>query len=298
MLDKKIYMFSLVLVIIGALNWLIIGLIGINFLDNLGFIARIVYILVGLAALFIMFKRDTYLPFLGETVMPCSALTDRTPSGATVDVLIKGPAGHKVIYWASEPATEHLKTMQDWRGAYGDFMNVGVATISADGTATLSVRKPQQYTVPWKGPLDAHVHYRICGDGGMLGRVETISVQNKPLEAFSGNVYAKAPAKLEPAAKMEATDTFHPAPAVPEGFFAYAKNSEAFSTKNREGYKNRAGFKNYIENFTNKDAPAKKPLDQKEYSELVQKQVMSQLPLMANDISKLVQQMSKINGSI
>ncbi len=73
MLDKKIYMFSIVLVIIGALNWLIIGLTEINFLDNLGFIARIIYVLVGLAAIFIMFKRDTYLPFLGETVMPCSA---------------------------------------------------------------------------------------------------------------------------------------------------------------------------------------------------------------------------------
>jgi uncharacterized membrane protein YuzA (DUF378 family) len=111
MFDKKIYMFSILLVIIGALNWFIIGLTGINFLDNLGFFARIIYILVGISALFIIFKRDTYLPFLGETVMPCSLLTDRTPSGATVEVTIKGPAGRKVIYWAAEPATEHLESM-------------------------------------------------------------------------------------------------------------------------------------------------------------------------------------------
>ena len=275
MFDKKIYMFSILLVIIGAINWFIIGLTGINFLDNLGFVARIIYILVGLSALFIMFKRDTYLPFLGETVMPCSLLTDRTPSGATVEVTIKGPAGRKVIYWASEPSTDHLKKMQDWRGAYGDFMNVGVATIGVDGTAVLAVRKPQQYTVPWKGPLDAHVHYRICGDGGMIGRVETISVQNKQLEAFSSsseNVYEKAPSKLAPAAVMVSTATFHAAPAIPDG------------------------FKNIKENFTN-ETNAKKPkqLEQKEYSELVQKQVMSQLPAMATDITKLVEQMSKMN---
>ena len=277
MLDKKLHMFSIVLVIIGALNWFIIGLTGVNYLDKCGFCARIIYILVGLAALFIMFKRDTYLPFLGETVMPCSLLTDRTPSGATVEVTIKGTPGRKVLYWAAEPSTEHLKKMQDWRGAYGDFMNVGVATIRADGSATLAVRKPQQYTVPWKGPLDAHVHYRICGDGGMLGRVETMSIQDKPLEAYQ-DVYDKAPAKLAPAAVMEATATFHPAPAIPEGFYAYAKKLS--------------------ENFTNQtETNEKKPkqLDQKEYSELVQKQVMSQLPLMANDITKLVGQLSKMN---
>jgi hypothetical protein len=30
--------------------------------------------------------------------------------------------------------------------------------------------------VPLKGPLPAHVHWRVCGDGGMLGPVQTTTL--------------------------------------------------------------------------------------------------------------------------
>jgi uncharacterized protein len=47
---------ALVLVVIGALNWLLVGLFGLNVVEYLGStIARIVYILVGLSGIIIIF---------------------------------------------------------------------------------------------------------------------------------------------------------------------------------------------------------------------------------------------------
>jgi len=86
--------------------------------------------------------------------------------------------GSKVLYWAAEPATEGLKKINDWRQAYLKFMNAGVVTANASGLATLYVRNPQPYIVPWKGRIEPHIHYRVCGGDseGMMGRIETVYV--------------------------------------------------------------------------------------------------------------------------
>ena len=36
--------------------------------------------------------------------------------------------------------------------------------------------KKESYTVPYKGLLKPHVHYRVCGGNGMLSRVETVNL--------------------------------------------------------------------------------------------------------------------------
>lgn len=54
---KKLAIFLLV---IGGLNWLLIGLFDKNYIDSLGgTIARIIYILVGLSALVVIFVRKS-----------------------------------------------------------------------------------------------------------------------------------------------------------------------------------------------------------------------------------------------
>ena len=81
---EKVFMFSMVLLIVGALNWLAVGVAGVNVLEKLvgKLVARILYVLVGVAALAVAFNRDTYLPFLGKTVMPCSIIPEHIPKGA------------------------------------------------------------------------------------------------------------------------------------------------------------------------------------------------------------------------
>jgi uncharacterized protein len=53
---KALHMIAWILVIIGGLNWLLIGLFNFNVVMYLGdLLARIVYVLVGLSALYELF---------------------------------------------------------------------------------------------------------------------------------------------------------------------------------------------------------------------------------------------------
>ncbi len=194
-IDKVIYKIAMIVLVIGALNWLFVGLAKFNLVKAAlgeGAVARSVYVLVGLAAVYVMFNRDFYLPFLGDSVLPCAAFKDRIPPGASRTLTLSLQPGTKVLYWAAEPAMDELKKVRDWKTAYAHFENAGVATAGDDGVAYLKVRDPQAYTVPLMGgfmqkKIEPHVHYRVCGGDGMLSRVETIymSVQGN-VEGFEG----------------------------------------------------------------------------------------------------------------
>jgi uncharacterized membrane protein YuzA (DUF378 family) len=183
MFAKWVHIIAVALLVIGGLAWGILGLTRTNVVSAIfGRFAPIIYVAVGVSALLVAFKRSSYLPFLGETVMPCSLLSERTPEHADTAVDIHGlTPGAKVLFWATEPATEGLAKINDWRRAYLDFANAGVTTADAGGHATLHVRKPQPYTVPMKGRLEAHVHWRVCGDDGMVGPVKTTKLTGGPL---------------------------------------------------------------------------------------------------------------------
>ncbi len=180
MLDKWVHLIAMALVMVGALNWGLIGTVGFNLVAAVlgrGLAANTVYTMVGLAAIYLAFRRDTYLPFLGETVLPCSLMPDRTPEHADTEVTVHSlQPGAKVLFWAAEPDNEGLAKLKDWRRAYLEFSNAGVTTADSAGRATLRIRKPQPYTVPVSGRLEAHVHWRVCGDGGLIGPVQTTPV--------------------------------------------------------------------------------------------------------------------------
>lgn len=176
MVDKWLHLLAMVLVVIGAVNWGLVGAFGFNAVSAVlgrGLLANIVYAAVGVAGLTVAFRRDTYLPFLGETVLPCAAIPESTPEHADVSVTLSGLTPHaKILFWAAEPATEGLSRIKNWQQAYLGFANAGVTTADAAGHATLRVRKPQAYTVPVHGRIESHVHWRVCQDGGMLGPVQ------------------------------------------------------------------------------------------------------------------------------
>ena len=174
---KAVHMVAIILLIIGGLNWGSKAVLGKDLISKLlvdvPIISQVIFGLVGLAALVVMFHRDTYLPFLGETVLPCSVLAEKTPDGADTSVSVMVEPNAKVLFWAAEPETDHLKTVPTWQEAYLKFANAGVTTADSSGRATLRVRQPQPYTVPLKGTLQPHVHFRVCHRDGMLDRVET-----------------------------------------------------------------------------------------------------------------------------
>jgi len=189
--SKWIHIVLITLVLAGALNWLSIGILGIDVV-RLGLAprnAKWVYIVIGLAALSLVVRWDMYLPFLGETVLPGSALSQKTPQNANEQVSIKTLPNAKVVYWAAEPDPNQGKDVKEWEEAYDEFENSGVVTADGNGNAILRFRgPPQAYRVPIMGRLEPHVHFRICESNGMMGPVQTMMIKNGVIENFSNMV--------------------------------------------------------------------------------------------------------------
>lgn len=139
---------------------------------------KVVFGLTLLAVLYLGSQRDTYLPFLGQTVFPPSlvkeaAVPENANSQATIDVAW-AEDGTKIAYWAANPAEEVVSTP---RQAYSGFANAGIAVVK-DGKAVLKFECPAQYKVgSFDKTLNRHVHYRVIRDRGMLGRVKTVWVE-------------------------------------------------------------------------------------------------------------------------
>lgn len=172
-------MVGVVLLIVGGFNAGLCVLTGKDLIVSLfgrrSLLTNALFLGMGVAALALAFCRDFYLPFLGETVAPCSVLSAQVPEGADMKLSVQVHPGAKVMYWATEPAdaASSQANVPDWKQAYGEFQNAGVAIADDEGNAELAVRTPQAYAVPTKGKLNPHVHYRECGDDGMMKRVET-----------------------------------------------------------------------------------------------------------------------------
>lgn len=184
---RTLYSIAILLLIVGGLNYGYLLLAGSSAIQQLfglfmtaygaATLTRIVYGLIAIAALALMFRRDTYLPFLGETVAPvCNILAERIPEGANVEIKVRVAPGARVLYWAAEPAADGLKHATNWREAYAQYKNAGVTVADVRGNAILKVRSPQPYTVPLKGQLEPHVHYRVCQQDGMMSRIETVFI--------------------------------------------------------------------------------------------------------------------------
>jgi hypothetical protein len=176
-MKKTIFMIAVGFLILGGIALGMQVFLRKNFLNSVfKQYAWIIFSLIGISALMIGFSRDTYLPFLGETVVPCSVLKDSIPENATHFAKVKVSPGAKVLYWAAEPTNDELNTLKDWRQAYLGFKNAGIVTADKDGIATLRFREPQPYLVGFlKQRLEAHVHYRSCANQGIMSRIETIT---------------------------------------------------------------------------------------------------------------------------
>lgn len=172
MLSKKAFMAANGIVLVFAMFVAILTI-----LDDAKIWMKIVSIVVGIAAGWLLFQRDTYLPFLGSAVFPSSAIVDeKTPEGANTEVAIKinAPDGTKVIYWGAEPNKAVISNPWD---AYGKYTNMGVASVRG-GQVTVKFQCPAEYKVMYgQKKLKRHLHYRTCCTlNAMMGPVETVYV--------------------------------------------------------------------------------------------------------------------------
>lgn len=183
-LKKLAFQMAMAVVIFAAISAFMFAFLDTNLMDMIFGKSKIIYALIGLSAIGIMFYRDTYLPFLGPMVAPCSILENREPPGATKAVQVVIEPNAKVMYWAAEPANDKIGHLNSWKEAYGKYENAGVTTSNAGGIAIFKVRDPQSYKVPFMGKLETHVHYRVCGDDGFIGAVRTAYINEAGPEGF------------------------------------------------------------------------------------------------------------------
>lgn len=119
-------------------------------------------------------KRDTWLPFLGKTVIPPSAFIHQIPVNASERITL--PV-HKdavsVVYWGAE--TENAaQPGDDPMTSYYPWTNAGVVPVS-NASATFHFRCPRKYKVRGK-ILPKHIHFREIFSNGVLGHVKTFNV--------------------------------------------------------------------------------------------------------------------------
>lgn len=172
MLSKKLFMIANAIVIAYVLFVAVMTI-----LDDSKIWKKVVALVVALAAGWLMFQRDTYLPFLGEAVFPASAIVDaRVPEGANAELVlnVNAPDGTKIIYWGAE---QHKDVIGNPWDAYGKYTNMGVATVTG-GKAVVKFKCPAEYKVAMgQKKLKRHIHYRTCCTmNAMMGPIETAYV--------------------------------------------------------------------------------------------------------------------------
>jgi len=131
--------------------------------------------LVFLSSIWLISHRDTFLPFLGFTVLPPSAIKNSlTIDGANVEIELSFDVkdGTRIIFWG---AKTNSITQPNPKIAYSDYTNVGITTIQ-NGKAILHFNCPGQYKVGPGYTLPRHIHYRLVMDSGIITPVKTKEV--------------------------------------------------------------------------------------------------------------------------
>ena len=127
------------------------------------------YILAGIFAVILATNRDTWLPFLGENVLPSIFVPLKNNIGDII-IQVNVTPNTKVAYWSALPNKEdpHVNS------AYENYSNSGVVMSDENGAATLTFNKGSGYYLPNGKHLKSHVHYReIGGYYGMMGPIQT-----------------------------------------------------------------------------------------------------------------------------
>lgn len=176
----RLNMLLVAIVIIGAINWgttafgfNLVKIIddGINGLFKSDIpIQEVIYVVVAIAGILLAFRRDTWLPFLGDTIIPEALVPLKTPSVFDRQITIQTEPNVKVIYWGASGKEEG----QDVFTAYGNYTNSGVVMSDASGKAELPILEGAGYVVPSGRKISRHIHYRTVDSEAIISPVKTI----------------------------------------------------------------------------------------------------------------------------
>lgn len=161
-MELIIPLFARLLLIIGGLNYFFIASINVNIFQYITnkFILQLVFLLIGISALWFAFNRDYYLPFLGPSVIPIGSNKTELSSPTTQIQLTNLPVNTTVMVWGAQ---ENSQTVNNPYDAYGDYSNTIISKTDDTGKVTVSLPCPAEYYVNKFGlnkKLKRHIHYR------------------------------------------------------------------------------------------------------------------------------------------
>jgi hypothetical protein len=177
---KMFIMFFIILTVLNSgfkqFNYDFINFISIFLKNNFNLsldLEKKCYILAGIFAIIIAINRDTWLPFLGDTVLPASLIPIKNNNG-DIKVNVNVKPNTKVAYWSTKPKTTNGDD-PDVKNAYDDYSNSGVVKSNKNGLAILTLNKGSGYYVPYGKHIKPHVHYReLNEDMALIGPVKTV----------------------------------------------------------------------------------------------------------------------------
>lgn len=137
-------------------------------------IIRLISLLIGVSALFFIFNRDYYLPFLGHAVIP---IGPKKPSEKLNKIRLSNlPPKTTVIAWGSQNSNKIYDNPFD---AYGSYANTDIVQTNDKGEVIVELPCPSEYYVNkfgiMKQKLDRHIHYRyeLPKYKGLFSRIYT-----------------------------------------------------------------------------------------------------------------------------
>jgi len=182
----KIKFFVTTLLILSGISWGILGASGYNVisrasrLTGIPYLSRIIYLLFGIAALLYLkeyFNRTTFLPFLGQSILPPNLLSIGHPIRFDREITLTAPEDAKyILFWASQAKNriDENGVASSPESAYGDLSNSGAVAVE-NGKGVIKIMEPESYQVRGK-VLKPHVHYRWLDQTGILSEVEKLDL--------------------------------------------------------------------------------------------------------------------------
>lgn len=142
-------------------------------------VKKIILTLVSLYSLYLLFNMKTYLPFLGESVLPSKLICNNNDN---IDIVNNNNLIHlkiktdldteKIVWWAADN-NDKTEVINNPKDAYKNYNNSGVSMVD-NGDTEVVLLCPKSYSVRGK-ELPKHLHYRESKKD-ILGDVKTINI--------------------------------------------------------------------------------------------------------------------------
>lgn len=166
----RFYMISIFLVLLFS----IYQSISILIKEGGTILTKLFAIVIFAISVYLAVRRNTYLPFLGPSVIPSNLIKDSVENKGAVKttLALDMPDGTKVLYWASNPSKKEYENPYE---AYAGYNNIGIATVK-NKSVIFQLECPGSYHVGFN-ELQPHLHYRILHPSGFAGSVKTLFVK-------------------------------------------------------------------------------------------------------------------------